>query len=234
MKKHMIIWGIFACILSCQTSQPASTDNNARQVENSGVRSSTSVRTSSPTPSSGIPVAHNKEFVQNYFEETYRNLEKAVNGLSAEQLNFKTDPNRWSILECVEHIASTQPTLFGYASEAFKQAPNPEKRSEIKSTDDDIMTMMVNRNFKAQAPEEMQPSGKYKDVQTALNDIKRSQKNILGEIQKLSMDDLRNRVMEAPIGSIDAYQFLLFIPGHTARHTLQILEIKTHPDFPKN
>jgi hypothetical protein len=231
MKKHMIILGIFAAIISCQTTQPTAAENNDRQVENLGVRTGGGIR-STPTP--GIPVAHNKEFIQTQFDETYRNLEKAVAGLTQEQLNFKTERARWSILECVEHIAVTQPQLFSHAAEALKQAPNQEKRSEIKSTDDDIMTMMVNRGFKAQAPAEMQPTGKYKDVQTALLDIKRSQKTILGELNKVTMDDLRNRVMEAPIGSIDAYQFMLFIPGHTARHTLQILEIKTHPNFPKN
>lgn len=40
------------------------------------------------------------------------------------------------------------------------------------------------------------------------------------------MEDLSNRVIESPMGSIDAYQFMLFIPGHTARHTLQIQESK--------
>jgi alpha-ketoglutarate-dependent taurine dioxygenase len=233
MKNTLIALGILS-ILSCQTTQStAAQESNGRTVENSAVRTSTTPRTETKNAPAGIPVAHNKEFVQNYLNETYRNLANAVQGLSKEQLNFKTAPDRWSILECVEHITVTQPELFGYVAQTLKQAPNPEKRADIKSTDDDIMTMMVNRTYKAQAPAEMQPSGKYKDVQSALDALQKNQKNMMGELNSFSMDDLRNRVMEAPIGSIDAYQFMLFIPGHTARHTLQILEVKEHPDFPK-
>lgn len=233
MKNTLIALGILT-ILSCQTTQSTNSQNsNDRNVENSAVRTSTIPRSASKDAPTGIPAAHNKEFVQNYFNETYRNLANEVQGLSEEQLNFKTAPDRWSILECVEHIAVTQPKLFGYVSETLKQAPNPEKRSEIKSTDEDIMAMMVNRSFKAQAPAEMQPSGKYKNVQTALEALEKNQQNILGELKNYSMEDLRNHVVAAPIGSIDAYQFMLFIPGHTARHTLQIQEIKNHPNFPK-
>lgn len=231
MKQILILCSALA-ILSCQTTQ--NTTSQERQVDNSAVRTSTTPRTATKDAPTGIPVAHNKEFVQNYFNETYRNLANEVQGLSKEQLNFKTAPDRWSILECVEHIAVTQPELFGYVSETLKQAPNPEKRSEIKSSDNDILTMMVNRSFKAQAPAEMQPTGKLKDVQTALTALEKNQQNILGELKNYSMEDLRNHVVAAPIGSIDAYQFMLFIPGHTARHTLQIQEIKNHPNFPKS
>ena len=44
---------------------------------------------------------------------------------------------------------------------------------------------------------------------------------------------MRNYVLQMPIGSIDAYQMLLYISAHTKRHTLQIEEIKANPAFPK-
>lgn len=79
----------------------------------------------------------------------------------------------------------------------------------------------------------MQPTGKFKDVQTALANLEKNQRNVMGELKNFSMEDLSNRVIESPMGSIDAYQFMLFIPGNTARHTLQIQEVKKHPNFPK-
>jgi len=36
------------------------------------------------------------------------------------------------------------------------------------------------------------------------------------------------------IGTLDGYQWILLISGHERRHTLQILEVKADPNFPKN
>ena len=33
---------------------------------------------------------------------------------------------------------------------------------------------------------------------------------------------------------LDAYDWLLFLSGHTERHTLQIQEVKADPGFPKS
>lgn len=185
-------------------------------------------------PATAIPPAHNKKFIQDYFEETYLLIVNATNGLSDEQLNFKSSPERWSIMECLEHIVVTEPQLFEYEKDALSKAATPEKRKDIKLSDDEIMVMMVDRSFKAKASAEMVPEGKYKDVQTALNDLQKQRKEIMAYLDDYTMDDLRNRVLEGPFGSIDAYQFMLFIPGHSARHTMQMLEVKLDPNFPKN
>jgi hypothetical protein len=45
---------------------------------------------------------------------------------------------------------------------------------------------------------------------------------------------MRNHVTESPmLGAMDAYQLMLLISAHTARHTAQIEEVKAHPNFPK-
>ena len=217
---------IAAFLFSCNSSQKiaeTTTSDSSTVVENTGT----------PTPPIGIPPAHNKEFVKNYFDETYNNILFATNGLTDEQLNFKASPEKWSILECLEHIVITEPMLFEYEKEALSKPATPEKRSELKFSDDDIMTMVLNRTHKAKAGAEMTPSGKYKDVQSALNDLQAQRKLILTYLEDYSMDDLRNRILEGPFGAVDAYQFMLFIPGHAARHTLQMQEVKQAPNYPK-
>ena len=52
-----------------------------------------------------------------------------------------------------------------------------------------------------------------------------------------TQDDLRDHFRDHPvpaIGTLDAYQWILLISGHTRRHTAQILEVKADPNFPKN
>lgn len=221
--KTFVLLLVAAFTFSCNSTQNTTAKKPERTVENSGVR----------TPPQGIPVAHGMVFFRDYMNESYTNLEKAVKGLTAEQLAFKPSEDRWSIAQCLEHIVLTEPFLFEHEKSALNQPATPEKKSEVKFTDDQIMTMMLDRSHKAQAPKEAVPTGKYTDYQTALNDLQNGRKLILKELENYEIDDLRNRVIEGPMGATDAYQFLLFIPGHTLRHTLQIQEVKADPNFPK-
>jgi hypothetical protein len=53
-------------------------------------------------------------------------------------------------------------------------------------------------------------------------------------MQLLGAPLLRGRVMSHPLfGSWDGYQWLLAVASHSIRHTNQICEVKTHPDFPQ-
>ena len=218
---------VAAFLFSCNSTQKiteTATSESSTLAENTGT----------PKSSTAIPPAHGIEFFKNYMNESYTNLENAVKGLTPEQLAYKPSEDRWSIAQCLEHIVLTEPHLYEYQKAAMSQPANPEKRSEIKFTDDQVMTMMLDRNHKAQAPAEAVPHGKYTDYQTALNDLQAQRKTLLKELGNPSISDLRNHVLDSPMGSIDAYQFLLFIPGHTMRHTLQIQEVKASPGFPKN
>ena len=223
-KKLFLAAMVSFSFLNCNSTQKIVAAEPSRTVENSAVRS----------PEQGLPVPHGIGFFKDYMDESYTNLEKAVKGLTPGQLAFKPSEDRWSIAECLEHIVLTEPELTEYEKAIMAAPANPEKRNEVKLTDDKVMSMMLDRSHKAKASENITPHGKYTESETALADLKRQRVDIMQYVNTLSMEDLRNHITDSPMGKIDAYQFLLFIPGHTMRHTLQILEVKTDPNFPKN
>ena len=46
---------------------------------------------------------------------------------------------------------------------------------------------------------------------------------------------LRDHAVDSPLGmKLDGYEFMLFIAGHSERHTKQINEVKADPNFPKH
>ena len=49
---------------------------------------------------------------------------------------------------------------------------------------------------------------------------------------KKTKDDLRNHYFDFPFGKVDALQVVLFMSGHTIRHTDQIKEVMRSPGFP--
>ncbi len=174
-----------------------------------------------------------KEFLLSYYQQTFDNLKKSVEGLTAAQLQFKPAADRWSISQCLEHIVLTEKMIFDYAVKGLEAPANPEKRKEIKTTDEGIIKMINDRSFKAKASADVTGTGKYVDANVALNDLQNGRKPILDFINAANLNDLRNHVSDTPGGPADGYQSFLFIAGHTSRHTAQINEVKADPNFPK-
>lgn len=178
-------------------------------------------------------VFQDKEFLLNYYQQTMDNLTKNISGLSEAQMQFHPAEDKWSVSQCVEHIINSENMIFGMLKAQMEQPVNPERKQDMNYSDEDIIAFMINRTEKYKAPEMLQGKGKYNDPATALKDLENQRKEILDFIKKTDMEELRNRINDSPAGAVDAYQSLLFIAGHTARHTLQIEEVKADPNFPK-
>ncbi len=177
---------------------------------------------------------NDKTFALNYYQETLDKLSQSVNNLNEAQLHYKVSDSTWSISQCLEHIIKTEPMIFGMLKGYMEQPQNPERRQDIKVSDEDIIKMVTDRNEKYKAPETLKGEGKYNDAKTAITDLKNQRAEILSFIENTPNEELRNRVNDSPAGATDAYQSLLFLAGHTVRHTLQIEEIKADANFPKN
>lgn len=175
-----------------------------------------------------------RKFALNYLKETRERLINNVNGLSDAQLNWKPADSVWSIANCIEHIAISEKNLFEWSMGSLKEAANPARRSEIKQTDESVIKMITDRSFRAKAPEGFRPSGQFGTAQEALKVFIERRENTQNFF-KNTKEDLRNHFIAHPfLGTIDTYQMLLFMNGHTLRHILQVEEIKANAGFPKN
>lgn len=166
-----------------------------------------------------------------YLEKTKSDLHAAVNGLTEVQLNFKATPESWSAAQCVEHIAKTENALFGIVDMALQSEPDPSLRNEVKMTDDEVINLIIDRSSKAQAREDLQPKNEFGSVEASLKAFDESRASNI-EFIKTTEEDLRNRYFDFPFGKFDIYQVVLFLSGHTERHTKQIEEIKENSNFP--
>lgn len=178
-------------------------------------------------------VREDKTLLISQLQETRDNLLKEVQGLSDAQLEYKTAPDRWSVIECVEHITLIEKAIMEGEQQLVKQPANPEKRAEIKTTDEQIIKNVEDRSHKAKAPEFGIPKHAYSSDAEAIKNFT-EQRNKLIEYVTNTNDDLRNHVMNHPVlGMIDAYQLLLLDAAHTNRHTQQLQEVKADTGFPK-
>lgn len=188
------------------------------------------------TPAPAQPLTqHDREFATASMQASRKLFLDSVSGLTPEQWNFKAAPDRWSIAECAEHIALSEDFISGLAKNQMMKTPAaPEKRAEVKVTDQDILDKVPDRSQKFKAPEPIAPKKTFAEPDQAVTHFKESRdKNI--EYIETTADDLRDHFLPHPVlGPLDAYQWLLLMSAHTERHTLQILEVKADPKYPKS
>ena len=174
-----------------------------------------------------------RKFARDFLKDTKTDLVKTVKGLSQAQLSFHSAPDRWSVEDCMKHIAAAEMGLRQMLDGILKQPATPEKRTEIKVSDEEVIKMVEDRTHKAQAPEQLRPENTpFKTADEALTSFKEN-RDKLSDFVKNTQDDLRNHIAELPFGKIDAYQMILFISAHSNRHTQQIKEVMADPNFPK-
>ena len=172
-----------------------------------------------------------REFAVKELTKSHDHFLNTLEGLNEEQLNYKVTDDSWSIAECAEHIAISENMIFGMMQGTLAQEPDPSKRSEVKVTDEGLIAMIEDRSNKVKTSEPFEPSGKYGSFEETVEEFKTKRKEHI-EYVKSTQDDLRNRYQQLPFGTVDAYQILLFMSGHTERHIKQMEEVMDDEDFP--
>jgi hypothetical protein len=174
-----------------------------------------------------------RSYAAKLLKETEKGLKDQIRGLTEAQLKFKPAPDRWSIEECVKHIAASEGMFWQMMEGTVKSPANPEKRGEIKVTDEQLVQKIEDRSTKVKTNEKLMPENlSFKDTDEAFESFKKDRDKLM-EYVKDTKDDLRNHVATTPAGMVDSYQLILFTAAHSNRHTQQIIEVKADPNFPK-
>lgn len=195
----------------------------------------------SPTPAPALPKLlptplrpEERAFALKYFTETREDLVRAVKGLTEAQLKFKAAPDRWSILECLEHIALSEPVIWSLMQKSLGEPVESEKVASVKMTDQELIAKVTDRSGKVQAPEMLKPSGKFANAAAALAAFV-EQRNQEIKFLETTAAPLRFHVGQHPVlGPMNALQLALLNAAHGKRHTLQIEEVKADKGFPKS
>lgn len=173
-----------------------------------------------------------REFGVAQLTKTQEHLKKTVENLSAEQLNFKATSESWSIAECVEHLAISEITFSGMLTGSLQTPADSTKRGDVSMSDEKLLAIITDRSTKVKTSKSFEPSGKFGTYEETLNAFNAKRNGHL-ELIKTTNEDLRNHYGKLPFGTIDGFQILIFMSGHTERHVKQMEEIKSHENFPK-
>lgn len=173
-----------------------------------------------------------REAMLAHLQKTKKALQDATKGLSPAQWNFKPAPDRWSIAETYEHITLGESFLLDLIQKGISTPATPDKQiADPAEKDLQVQTMVVDRSQKFQAPDPLQPTGRWTIEQMRQEFAARRAKSI--DFVRSAPQNFRAHILPGPAGELDAVQWIYFLSGHTERHTAQILEVKADPNFPK-
>jgi hypothetical protein len=168
-----------------------------------------------------------------YLEKTKAGVIDAAKGLSDAQLNYKIAPERWSVAQVLEHIASAEDMLFGMTEGQAMKGPARTDGEDVHAIDQLILTAIPDRSQKRSAPEPLIPNDRFHGAKPSLEHFEASRDKTIAFLK--NTQGLRDHAIDSPLGKkLDPYQWLLFIAAHSDRHTKQMLEVKTDPNFPKS
>jgi DinB superfamily len=146
----------------------------------------------------------------------------SLSGITEEQSHRKPAPDRWSVLECTEHVVAAERGMLIMIT----QRCTPRTNTGVKNREQEFIRYGADRSRKHTAPEQVRPVGRYATLVEAAEKFREHRARTI-EFVSRCQDDLRAVEMYHPIGSqITAMECLAILALHPARHAAQIREIR--------
>ncbi|HXU08399.1 MAG TPA: DinB family protein, partial [Blastocatellia bacterium] len=135
-----------------------------------------------------------------------------------------------------EHIALAEGLLFGAMERALATPVNPDWETKTAGKDAILDNLLAGRKGKANAPEPIQPLKRKMTRAEIMTLLKEGRAKSLKFIETTDLP-LKAHTFDHPFpvfGTLNAYQWFVYIPAHNLRHNKQIAEIISNPNFPKS
>lgn len=160
--------------------------------------------------------------------ESQQKLCEAAKGLSEEQARQRPAPDRWSVLECVEHVCHVEDAMFATFTTKLPPADAPADRNREEM----FLRGAAIRTRKFSAPERVQPTGRFPSLAAALDYFRKIRARSVEYVRRFELDP-RGHTVPHPVAEalaldrpLTGQEFLIILALHPARHAEQIREIR--------
>jgi hypothetical protein len=171
--------------------------------------------------------------VLKWLGESHNEFFEAIDGVSDAQWEWKPAPERWSLGETAEHIVLAEALLFGFVRKAMAALPDPTWEEQTKGKTELLIQVMPSRQAKGLAPEPIMPHERLTRAQ--VKERFEKQRMDIVDFARESQIAWKEHTIVHPFpafGTLNAYQWLIYVPLHTIRHNQQIAEVKASLGYP--
>ena len=144
-------------------------------------------------------------------------------GVSEEQSRLRPAPERWSVLDTVEHLTAAETLMVKiFTTQRVPRNAEAYNREEI------FLAKAADRSRKWNAPETSTPRGRFASLADAAAKFTASRDEAIRFVEQ-SSEDLRATEVTHPhpaIGVVSTCEMLIIMAKHAERHAKQIEEIR--------
>jgi hypothetical protein len=148
-------------------------------------------------------------------------IREALAGITEEDSHRNPGTDRWSALDCVEHLTNAEQVMLGRLKDGEPLAEPihlPEREARMAAG-------VASRANRAQAPLASQPVGRFKSIAEALDEFSAARGRTIEFVE--ATPNLRALQTTHPFfGPVSGYELAVIMASHSLRHAAQIREIR--------
>ena len=175
-----------------------------------------------------------RDHLVNLLSESRDKVFISTDQLSVKQWTFRQNKESWSIGDNVEHLGLVEPILFGQVTSALVSDVNPDWAEATAGKENLLKEKLLDRSTRRDAPNAVLPAGGVEPAYARR--VFKEHRDVSLQFTLETVKPLKAHTADhrRPVyGTLNAYQWLLFIAYHTLRHVEQIADVTCAPGFPE-
>jgi hypothetical protein len=146
----------------------------------------------------------------------------AIDGLTDGAALAKPAADRWSVLECLEHLVSVEQRFLGFAQNGDVY----ETTRVDPAREQSLASGMMDRSSRRQAPEGVLPVGRFQSLAEALAAFNEARDTSVRFVQERGDGLYSVRAAHPRFGELNGIEVIHLLHGHALRHVAQIRETR--------
>ena len=165
---------------------------------------------------------HDINHILQALRDSQAEFHAVTKGLSEEQAHAKPAGDRWSVLDCVEHIAIVEGRVLDRLENPIMSPAPPADRAR----EDKMLADLVNRATRFQAPEGSRPTGRYATLAEALAEFDAARARTIAFAEKHGNGIYSISSVHPVFGPVNGGDTLCLAAAHSLRHADQIRDVR--------
>ena len=154
-------------------------------------------------------------------------LHKSYTNLNDTDVKFKQSEDIWSVLEGLEHVFLINKAVYKVLTTPTLLEAIENKKTELFGEQKINKLLVINRSSKVGAPDFSKPTGSFKSIDVAKQNLNGINDKIINHINTNKIEEETITIKHPMLGEMTKVDWVHFMIAHTNRHILQIEEAKS-------
>jgi len=155
-------------------------------------------------------------------EKSTHDFHAAVEGVPESMVKTRPEENRWSVLDCVEHVTTVEEIFLArLAGGGSGEVPPQDKVKEAA-----LATRLSDRSNKRQAPDAILPKGRFPSLAEGMAEFRKVRARSVQFAQEHAGKLYTLASSHPVLGPLNGMEALIILAGHSGRHAEQIREVR--------